>query len=280
MLLSANRFAGTMGNGSMHIICRKGWELPERLATPESVFLNRRAFLNGAASVAAALAVPQAAQAQRIADLPDPTRDLYPAPDNPAFQVDLPITDEAINNSYNNFYEFGSSKNIGRAAQALKLRPWMIRIDGMVEKPIDIGIDELIRKMTLEQRVYRHRCVEAWSMVTDHPKLARRVAECRAGRNRRRLPSLPHDDCGQRRARRILDHCRRRAKLTRPGEIVVTIAHRATHCDEQRTGRDVPAVVGDHLEGIGEIPGNAFEQTRALQCTSDLVQWKAHHGIC
>ncbi len=149
----------------MHIIRRRGWELPERLATPESVFLNRRAFLNGAASVAAALAVPQAAQAQRIADLPDPTRDLYPARRNAAFQLDLPITDEAINNGYNNFYEFGSSKNIGRAAQALKLRPWMVRIDGMVETPIDIGIDDLIRKMTLEERVYRHRCVEAWSMV-------------------------------------------------------------------------------------------------------------------
>ena len=51
------------------------------------------------------------------------------------------------------------------AAQALKLRPWTVKIDGMVEKPQEIGIDDLIRKMPLEERLYRHRCVEAWSMA-------------------------------------------------------------------------------------------------------------------
>ena len=47
----------------------------------------------------------------------------------------------------------------------LPIRPWTVKIDGMVEKPFEIGIDELIRKMTLEERTYRHRCVEAWSMA-------------------------------------------------------------------------------------------------------------------
>src|SRR5499433_4227082 len=148
----------------MHIMRRRGWELPEHLATPEHLFFDRRAFLLAAGATAAALS-PAAAMAQRIADLPDPTKDLYPAKRNEKFTLDRPVTDEAINTTYNNFYEFGSSKSIMRAAQALRLRPWTIKIDGMVEKAQEIGIDDLIRKMPLEERLYRHRCVEAWSMA-------------------------------------------------------------------------------------------------------------------
>jgi sulfoxide reductase catalytic subunit YedY len=140
----------------MHVIRRRGWEIPERLATPEQLFFNRRAFL--AAGGAAALA-------QRVADLPDPTGALYPFKRNDKYTIDRPITDEKINTSYNNFYEFGSSKTIAKAAQALKLRPWTVKIDGMVEKAQEIGIDDLVRKMPLEERLYRHRCVEAWSMA-------------------------------------------------------------------------------------------------------------------
>jgi sulfoxide reductase catalytic subunit YedY len=148
----------------MHTIRRRGWEIPERLATPEHVVFNRRALL--AASGAAALSLsPELALAQRIVDLPDPTKDLYPAKRNDAYVLDRPITDEKINNSYNNFYEFGSAKTIAKAAQALRLRPWTIKIDGMVEKAQEIGIDDLIRKMPLEERLYRHRCVEGWSMA-------------------------------------------------------------------------------------------------------------------
>src|SRR5260370_19722926 len=146
----------------MHVIRRRGWEIPERLATPEHLFFNRRAFL--AAGGAATLALsPQLALAQRIADLPDPTGALYPFKRNDKFALDRPVTDEKINTNYNNFYEFGSSKTIAKAAQALKLRPWTIKIDGMVEKAQDIGIDDLVRKMPLEERLYRHRCVEAGS---------------------------------------------------------------------------------------------------------------------
>ena len=148
----------------MHVIRRRGWEIPERLATPEHLFFNRRGFL--AAGGAAALSLsPQAALAQRVTDLPDPTKDLYPARHNEKFTLDRPVTDEKINTSYNNFYEFGSSKNIVKASQALKLRPWTVKIDGMVEKPQQVGLDDLIRKMPLEERLYRHRCVEAWSMT-------------------------------------------------------------------------------------------------------------------
>jgi sulfoxide reductase catalytic subunit YedY len=148
----------------MHVIRRRGWEIPESCATPEHLFFNRRAFL--AATGAAALSLsPELALAQRASDLPDPTASLYPVKRNEKYVLDRPLTDEKINTNYNNFYEFGSSKTIARAAQALKLRPWTIKIDGMVEKEQTIGIDDLLKKVTLEERLYRHRCVEAWSMA-------------------------------------------------------------------------------------------------------------------
>jgi sulfoxide reductase catalytic subunit YedY len=152
----------------MNIIHRRGWELPERCATPEHVFLNRRAFMSAATGAAAIGLTPELAMAQRISDLanlPDPTADLYPAKRNEKYVLDRPLTDEKVNANYNNFYEFGSSKTIARAAQALKIRPWTVKIDGMVEKPLEIGIDDLIRKVGIEERLYRMRCVEAWSMT-------------------------------------------------------------------------------------------------------------------
>ena len=95
----------------------------------------------------------------------DPTTDLYPADRNPKYKLDRAITDEKVNGNYNNFYEFGTSKHIAKAAEALKTRPWTVTIDGLVEKKQEIGVDDLIRKMTIEERLYRHRCVEAWSMA-------------------------------------------------------------------------------------------------------------------
>jgi sulfoxide reductase catalytic subunit YedY len=149
----------------MPVIRRRGWEMPEHLATAEHLFFDRRAFMTAAAGVAAGALMPGLAGAQRVTDLPDPTADLYPAKRNEKFMLDRPITDEKINGNYNNFYEFGSEKNIARAAQALKTRPWTVKIDGMVEKAFEIGIDDLVRKIPIEERLYRHRCVERWSMA-------------------------------------------------------------------------------------------------------------------
>ncbi|MEA2938783.1 MAG: methionine sulfoxide reductase catalytic subunit [Alphaproteobacteria bacterium] len=148
----------------MHVIRRRGWEIPERLATPEHLFMNRRAFLAATGATALALS-PQIARAQRAADVPDPTADLYPAKRNDRYVLDRPVTEEKINLNYNNFYEFGGSKQVSRAAQALKLRPWTVKLDGMVEKEQEVGIDDLLRQMPLEERLYRHRCVEAWGMA-------------------------------------------------------------------------------------------------------------------
>lgn len=150
----------------MNVIRRRGWEISGSNATPEHLVFNRRNFLAGGASALALASYP--ASGQRVSDLanlPDPTSNLYPAKRNEKYVLDRPITDENINAHYNNFYEFNSSKEVAAQAQLLPIRPWTIKIDGMVEKPIEIGIDELIRKMTLEERTYRHRCVEAWAMA-------------------------------------------------------------------------------------------------------------------
>jgi sulfoxide reductase catalytic subunit YedY len=146
----------------MLIKSRKGWELPESAATPEHVFFNRRRFLAGTAGAAASIAAPALAQAPAS---DDPSASRYPAQRNLRYRIDRDVTEERISTTYNNFYEFGSSKTISRAAQALPIRPWEIRIDGMVEQPRTIAIDDLLGAMQLEERLYRHRCVEAWAMA-------------------------------------------------------------------------------------------------------------------
>jgi len=95
----------------------------------------------------------------------DPSSGLYPAKQNPRYTLDRPLTDEKLATTYNNFYEFGSQKSVASEAQALKIRPWTINIDGLVEKPVTVDIDDLLKKMPFEERLYRHRCVEAWSMA-------------------------------------------------------------------------------------------------------------------
>ncbi|WP_299399756.1 protein-methionine-sulfoxide reductase catalytic subunit MsrP [Pelagibius sp.] len=164
----------------MLIRIKRGWELPESQATPEDVFLKRRSLLKAAAAgplllgagglLAGCDDAPN--QVAEAADDPKPVEDpsagLYPVDRNERYVLDRPITDETLATTYNNYYEFGSSKNIWQKAQALPIRPWTVAIDGMVETPMQIGIDDLLAKMPLEERLYRHRCVEAWSMAVPY----------------------------------------------------------------------------------------------------------------
>ncbi|MBV1701111.1 MAG: protein-methionine-sulfoxide reductase catalytic subunit MsrP [Hyphomicrobiales bacterium] len=146
----------------MLIRSRKSWEIPEREATPEAFFLNRRDILRGlGAGAVASLAATQVLAAAEA----DPTASLYPAKRNDAFKLDRPLTPESTNAHYNNFYEYGTDKTISAAAQQLEPHPWQITIDGLVEKPMKLDVDDLIKAMPLEERLYRHRCVEAWSMT-------------------------------------------------------------------------------------------------------------------
>ena len=138
------------------------WEIPESKATSEHVFLNRRKFV--AAAGFAGIGLATGIRASFASD--DPSASLYPVNMNPAYKdAGRKITPEEVNITYNNFYEFGTSKRISEAAKALVIRPWEIAFDGEVEAPLKMGFDDLLKKVQLEERVYRHRCVEAWSMV-------------------------------------------------------------------------------------------------------------------
>ncbi len=164
----------------MLIKVRRGWELPESAATPEDVFLRRRNLVKTLAAGPILASTPslllagcgeEESQAgdggkpAKAAASEDPSASLYPVMRNPRYKLDRPLTDERWLTTYNNFYEFGSHKQIHPAAQALPIRPWTVTIDGMVEKKITIAIDDLLRKMPLEERLYRLRCVEAWSVT-------------------------------------------------------------------------------------------------------------------
>jgi methionine sulfoxide reductase catalytic subunit len=148
----------------MHIIRKSDWALADRLVTPEPIFLNRRQLLVGAGYLGLGAGIGRGLRPAAAAGAGGSSP--YPAPRNPAFaDAGRPVTPEALNTTYNNFYEFSTNKRIFELAEQLKTRPWDIVIDGEVEKPFTIGFEDLLTKVRLEERIYRHRCVEAWSMV-------------------------------------------------------------------------------------------------------------------
>lgn len=142
---------------------RKGWEIAAGQMTPEHLFLNRRAMMSGGAALATLAASGLRSPAQAAAEEVDGTASLYPAKRNETYKLDRDVTPEKITSNYNNFYEFSTSKHL--SADPLKLRPWTVTIDGMVEKPLQLGIEDLVKSIGVEERLYRHRCVEAWSMA-------------------------------------------------------------------------------------------------------------------
>lgn len=143
----------------MLIKTTKSWQLPERLVTPEHLFLNRRAFIGAAAAWPVFPGLARAADA-------DPSAALYPAKANPAYgDAGRAVTPEALSSTYNNYYEFNTSKDVVADAADFPIRPWSLVIDGEVEQPQTLAIDDLLKKVQLEERIYRHRCVETWSMV-------------------------------------------------------------------------------------------------------------------
>jgi methionine sulfoxide reductase catalytic subunit len=146
----------------------KPWQLSESAATSEAAFLNRRRFLKGlvGAGVLTSALPLVGCQPQGSADASPftGTRDLNGAL-NPAFaDANRPITNERLAGTYNNFYEFGGTKNIWQNAQALPLENWKVEVGGLVNKPKTYDLDDLL-KFPLEERIYRFRCVEAWAMV-------------------------------------------------------------------------------------------------------------------
>ena len=121
--------------------------------TPRDVYLRRREFIGGAIASLVLAATPFADAAPLTFA-------------KSAFSTDEPLTPKADVTSYNNFYEFGTGKGDPSSyAGSLKTSPWMVTIDGLVSKPATYTLEDILKPVTLEERIYRMRCVEGWSMV-------------------------------------------------------------------------------------------------------------------
>jgi sulfoxide reductase catalytic subunit YedY len=142
--------------------------LPAREITPEPAFLRRRELLraSGLFTAAALLGCGEtpAAEAATPPSPPAKLPDVIPAP--AGYRTDEPATRYEDATSYNNFYEMGTDKSDPAAnAHWLRPRPWSVAIDGEVARPGVVDLDALLKPHPLEERIYRLRCVEAWSMV-------------------------------------------------------------------------------------------------------------------
>ena len=133
----------------------EGWEIPEREVTPEAVYWNRRQILQSAGLLASSSLVGQ----------PKP---LYPAVKNEEFTVPAaPLTPDWAASGYNNFYEFdpNGKETVKDLVDKFVISPWQIQVSGLVKEPKMYDLDDLLKKLPLQERVYRFRCVERWAMV-------------------------------------------------------------------------------------------------------------------
>lgn len=134
------------------MLIRKSGDLRYSDITPKAVYLNRRAFL---AAIPAAFAATRSARATAL-------NGVTKSP----FSTTEPVTPANVATRYNNFYEFGTSKSDpAKNAQNFKTDNWTVSIEGECAKPRKISMEEILKLAPLEERIYRHRCVEAWSIV-------------------------------------------------------------------------------------------------------------------
>lgn len=137
------------------MLIRRPSDIAPSEITPRGVYMRRREFLAGAASLGLMGGVSAPARAAPLQAIKSP----------------LSTTGEAVTplkdiTTYNNFYEFGTDKgDPAQNARTLTTKPWKVKIDGLAGKPGDYDYDDLVKPVTLEERVYRMRCVEGWSMV-------------------------------------------------------------------------------------------------------------------
>jgi sulfoxide reductase catalytic subunit YedY len=143
-------------------------DLSERDVTAEPLYLRRRQFLRAGAALSLAAAGclrSEEGEASPQPAAPEPLANVKPAPPGPLRAPDEPTPFESAA-AYNNFYEFGTDKEDPAAnAGRLRTQPWSVAIEGEVAKPGVVALEDLLAKHPLEERIYRLRCVEAWSMV-------------------------------------------------------------------------------------------------------------------
>jgi methionine sulfoxide reductase catalytic subunit len=138
------------------MLIRKPADLRFSDVTPKPLYLNRRRFLAGSIALGAFGALAGTARAGKLGDF---KKTSYNVGDEKVTPL------EAITH-YNNFYEFGTDKeDPAKNAQKFRTSPWTLKVEGEVAKPLTFDCDDLMKIAPLEERIYRHRCVEAWSIV-------------------------------------------------------------------------------------------------------------------
>ena len=168
------------------MIIKTGKEIPSSEITPESNYRNRREFLKDGANVALGVGVaasgllspgasaqvttPRTAEQLNLASKPEwltrKVLDADSAPNSGPYITDEMLTPYKDVSTYNNFYEFGTAKNDPSLyARNFRVEPWTVKISGEVNKPGVYTLEDILRPHSFEERVYRLRCVEAWSMV-------------------------------------------------------------------------------------------------------------------
>ncbi|SEE43092.1 sulfoxide reductase catalytic subunit YedY [Rhizobiales bacterium GAS188] len=136
------------------MIIRRADAIRPSEVTPFAAYMDRRALIAGGAALALGGLGARAARA-----------DTLPAAKSSLSTSEAPTAREHVT-SYNNYYEFGTDKgDPGQNAHTLTTKPWTVKVDGLVAKPADYALEDFIKPYALEQRIYRHRCVEGWSMV-------------------------------------------------------------------------------------------------------------------
>ena len=133
--------------------------LPSEI-TPENIYLNRRTFIRMAS--AAGIGLASSVVFPRILD----GQDRWPSGKKGSYDVDDEVNKFKDIRTYNNFYEFGVDKSDpSEYSGSFRPKPWSLRVDGEVKKPATYNLDDILKPVKLEDRIYRHRCVEGWSMV-------------------------------------------------------------------------------------------------------------------
>ena len=152
------------------MLIKKSQDIPYSEVTPEKLYLNRRTFIAGAAAAGAAALVARPRAVRDWLD-PAPVRADTATSLGPLQKSQYSTTDEKETpfkdvTNYNNYYEFSTDKyEPAHLAAKFRTRPWTVNVDGEVAKPQKFDIDSLMKLAPLEERIYRHRCVEAWSIV-------------------------------------------------------------------------------------------------------------------
>lgn len=147
------------------MLIRKPSDIKPSEITPESVYLNRRVFMRGAGSIAGA-GLLLAEDALALAMDPKAKGEPLENVSETGFSTEETLTPWKDVTRYNNYYEFGTGKRDPyENAQEFKPRPWSIKVMGECENPGDLNLEDFLKPHALEERIYRLRCVEAWSMV-------------------------------------------------------------------------------------------------------------------